>query len=73
MGFIEQELEKLGMALREPQADDRYCQNRPLAWASDPAEFAPLCGTVMRGRIAPLTDTLEGSEGYLALSHLPQS
>jgi hypothetical protein len=77
MGVIQRELDRLEVALREPQTESRYCQlyaaQQALAWALDPTGFAAPYDTIQRGRVLPLTDTQEDSVGYLEHSHQPSS
>jgi hypothetical protein len=74
---VKAELEKIEVALREPQTEERYMQmyaaQQALAWTLSPSSFASPYKTVQRGLIRPLTDTLEGSVGYSAQSCPPLS
>lgn len=72
------ELGNIERALREPQSPDRYCQlyaaQQALVWAIDPNAFAAPYATIQRGLVHPITrDIPEGSKGYLARNHPPQS
>jgi hypothetical protein len=77
MGFVSRELARLEAALREPQTEERYCQlyaaQQALAWATEPVGFATPYETILRGRIQPLTGTLEGSEDCSAEARPPRS
>jgi hypothetical protein len=75
---IAAELEKIELALREPQTDERYMQlyaaQQALAWAMNPNGFASPFATIQRGLVRPLTgDIQEDSAGYPGGSRPPRS
>ena len=58
MSFIQRELERLEIALREPQTDEKYCQlyaaMTALAWAQEPGVIASPFDAIMQDRVQPL-------------------
>ena len=68
MDRIQQELEKITTALREPHSseyDQLYAAQQALSWAIEPGGF--------KSPYNMITGTPADSEGYSAPSHLPQS
>jgi len=69
MSFIQRELDRLGRALREPQAPDShvklYAAQQALAWAMEPDGFASPMRTIM--------GTQEGLADCSGPLHHPQS
>jgi hypothetical protein len=68
---LKQELEKIEIALREPQTEDSYCAlygaQQALCWAMNPVGFAPY-RTIQRGLVRPPMDTQGEPIGYPACS-----
>jgi hypothetical protein len=65
MGFVERELEKISVALREPRSAEQYAQlyaaQQALSWALEPEGFKKPYDTI--------TGTPEGSGGCPSLSY----
>lgn len=61
---VRTELEKIEVALREPQTDEQYTQlyaaQQALAWALSPGAFASPYQTIQSGLVQPLTGTPAG-------------
>jgi hypothetical protein len=76
-GQIQDELERIERALRDPQTDERYCQlyaaQQALAWAMNQGGYASPFATIQRGRVMALIDTPAGSEGYPGSPRPPES
>lgn len=77
MSFVQHELERLEIALREPQPDERYCQlyaaMTALAWALEPTVIASPFDAITSGRVQPLTNTAADSEDCSGVNHQAQS
>lgn len=62
VGFVARELERLSVALREPQPPDRYVElyaaQQALSWALDPENFQAPTVTISKGLVVPLKGTL---------------
>lgn len=69
VGFIARELERVAIALREPQLPERYSQlyliQQALIWSLDPENFmSPIEAIKRSGAIPAMEGIPEGSEGY---------
>ncbi len=68
---LRDEIEKIEVALREPQTDERYCSlygaQQALCWAIDPTGYASPYRTIQLGLVRPLPTSCiqEGSKDYL--------
>ena len=60
-GFVARELDRIALALREPQPPKRYSElyaaQQALSWATDPENFASPLITISEGRIVIPTGT----------------
>jgi hypothetical protein len=66
------ELERIEVALREPQTEERYCAlygaQQALCWAMNPVGFKSPYRTIQLGLVRPPTDIPVGPADYLACS-----
>ena len=64
VGFVARELDRLAVALREPQPPKRYVElyaaQQALSWSLDPENFASPLQTIQDGKVQPLTDGTQG-------------
>ena len=70
---LKEELEKIEVALREPQTEERYCAlygaQQALCWTMNPVGFASPYRTIQRGLVRPpMADTQEEPASYPACS-----
>lgn len=65
---LREELEKIEVALREPQTEERYCAlngaQQALCWAMNPVGFASPYRTIQRGLVRPPMDIPEEPASY---------
>jgi hypothetical protein len=64
IGFVARELDRLAIALREPQSPERYVElyaaQQALSWSLDPENFASPLQTIQEGRIQLLSAGIQG-------------
>jgi len=70
---VNDELENISNALRQPFSDDKYCQlyaaQQALAWALNPGCYASPYKTILKGKVMPIKDTQEDLTNCLAVPH----
>lgn len=77
MGFVTRELERLAVALREPQPPKRYCElyaaQQALSWSLDPLGYAAPHDVIVGGMVQPLRDDRSdtGDSGSRSASKQP--
>jgi hypothetical protein len=78
MDRIQEELDRIALALHETQPSNIYCQlysaQQALAWAQEPAQARSPYETITEGLVQPIiSDTREAPEDYSDECHPVQS